>query len=70
MLEDSWHIESQRRPEMSDVMYTNMNGGVSIFDNYPAFPMNHKGVDNLGLAEAITRSILSTGNALCILFSV
>ncbi|XP_020261397.1 actin-related protein 9 isoform X2 [Asparagus officinalis] len=60
MLEDTWHMEFPRRPDMSDGMYYGSTGGLNIWDNYPVFP-RLKRDDNLGLADAITSSILSTG---------
>ncbi|KAL6194815.1 hypothetical protein ACLB2K_035890 [Fragaria x ananassa] len=61
MLEDTWHMEYQRRPEMSDGLYPSMNVGYPMWDNYPVFAAKPKKEEKLGLAEAITRSILSTG---------
>lgn len=70
MLEDTWHMEYQRRPEMSDGLYPSMNVGYPMWDNYPVFAAKPKKEEKLGLAEAITRSILSTGRFLqtCRLF--
>lgn len=62
MLEDS--SEFPRRPDMSDGLYLGVNGGLNMWDNYPVFPTRLKKDEKLGLAEAITSSILSTG---CIL---
>ncbi|KAL5701975.1 Actin-like protein arp9 [Ranunculus cassubicifolius] len=53
MLEDTWHLD-----------YSNGGGGgggLSTWDNYQTLSTRLKKVDNLGLAEAITSSILSTG---------
>lgn len=61
MLEDAWHIEFPRRSDMPDGLFLSTNGGLSMWDNYSAFPSRLKKEDNLGLAEAITSSILSTG---------
>ncbi|XP_050374907.1 actin-related protein 9 isoform X2 [Argentina anserina] len=61
VLEDTWHMEYQRRPEMSDGLYPSMNVGYPMWENYPSFSAKPKKEEKLGLAEAITRSILSTG---------
>ncbi|KAG9441478.1 hypothetical protein H6P81_017332 [Aristolochia fimbriata] len=61
MLEDTWHMEFPRRPDLSDGFYANINVGLNMWENYPVFPSRLKREDNLGLAEAITSSILSTG---------
>lgn len=61
MLEDTWHMEYPRRPDMSDGLYYGGNGGVNMWDNYPVYQTKLKKEVNLGLAEAITSSILSTG---------
>ncbi|XP_010274818.1 PREDICTED: actin-related protein 9 [Nelumbo nucifera] len=61
MLEDTWHIDFARRSDMSEGLYLGVNGGMPMWDNYPVFPTRLKKEDNLGLAEAITSSILSTG---------
>lgn len=61
MLEDTWHMEFPRRPDMSDGMYYGGNGGLNTWENYSVFPTRLKKDDNLGLADAITSSILSTG---------
>ncbi|XP_010904571.1 actin-related protein 9 [Elaeis guineensis] len=59
MLEDS--LEFPRRPDMSDGLYLGVNGGLNMWDSYPVFPTRLKKDEKLGLAEAITSSILSTG---------
>lgn len=46
---------------MSDGLYYGGNGGVNMWDNYPVYQTKLKKEVNLGLAEAITSSILSTG---------
>ncbi|KAK9160786.1 hypothetical protein Syun_007127 [Stephania yunnanensis] len=61
MLEDTWHAEFPRRSDISDNLFLGGNGGLSMWENYPIFPTRLKKEDNLGLAEAITSSILSTG---------
>ncbi|KAF9600352.1 hypothetical protein IFM89_008523 [Coptis chinensis] len=61
MLEDTWHMEFPRRPDMPDGLFLNANGGLSMWDNYPVLPTRLKKDNNLGLEEAITSSILSTG---------
>lgn len=61
MLEDTWHIEFSRRPDISDTFYPNVNGGLPMWETYPLFQSKPKKEENLGLAEAITNCILSTG---------
>ncbi|KAK6929809.1 Actin family [Dillenia turbinata] len=61
MLEDTWHAEYPRRTDISDGLFPGITGGFPMWDNYPIFPTKPKKVDNVGLAEAITTSILSTG---------
>lgn len=63
-MEDTWHMEYPRRPEMSDGLFLGVNGGASMWDNYPVLSTRLKKEENLGLAEAITKSILSTGRIL------
>lgn len=55
-------MEFPRRPDMSDNMYFGVNSGFNTWENYPVFPTRLKKDDNLGLADAVTSSILSTGN--------
>lgn len=64
MLEDAWHMEFPRRSDMPDGLFLSTNGGLSMWDNYSAFPSRLKKEDNLGLAKAITSSILSTGRCI------
>ncbi|OVA09164.1 Actin-related protein [Macleaya cordata] len=61
MLEDTWHMEFPRRSDMSDGLFLGVSGGSTMWDNYAVPPTRLKREDNLGLAEAITSSILSTG---------
>lgn len=62
MLEDTWHMEFPRRPDMPDGTYpAGVNSGPNMWENYPIFPTRIKKDDKLGLAEAVTSSILSTG---------
>ncbi|XP_055960527.1 actin-related protein 9 isoform X2 [Mercurialis annua] len=60
MLEDAWHVEYPRKPDMSDGLYPGFNG-LPMWDNYPVFASKPKKEEKIGLAEAITNSILSTG---------
>ncbi|XP_020580420.1 actin-related protein 9 isoform X2 [Phalaenopsis equestris] len=61
MLEDTWHMDFARRPDMSDGFYLGTNGtGVSMWDTYQVYPTRLKKYEMVGLAEAITTSILST----------
>ena len=46
---------------MSDGLFAGVNGGLSMWDNFPVFPTKPKREEKVGLAEAITSSILSTG---------
>ncbi|KAL3828711.1 hypothetical protein ACJIZ3_017513 [Penstemon smallii] len=59
MLEDTWDFP--RRPDMSDGYYPGSSGFYPMWDNYPVFQSKPKKQDNIGLADAITKSILSTG---------
>ncbi|CAN0904350.1 Actin-related protein 9 [Linum grandiflorum] len=61
MLEETWHIEYPRRPDISDSTHTGMNVGLPMWDNYPIFASKPKKEEKVGLAEAITGSILSSG---------
>ncbi|XVE81792.1 hypothetical protein DITRI_Ditri15bG0094500 [Diplodiscus trichospermus] len=61
MLEETWHIEFPRRSDMPDGVYPGINVGLPLWDNYPYFSMKPKKEEKVGLAEAITSSILSTG---------
>ncbi|CAA7390814.1 unnamed protein product [Spirodela intermedia] len=61
MLEDTWHVELPRRPDFSESSFLGMNNSQMMYDNNLFFPTRIKEEENLGLAEAITRSILSAG---------
>ncbi|XP_028093286.1 actin-related protein 9-like [Camellia sinensis] len=61
MLEDAWHMEFPRRSDMSDGSYSSLNSGFPMWDSYSFFQTKPKKEDCIGLAEAITKSILSTG---------
>ncbi|KAL2601193.1 hypothetical protein AAZX31_10G177900 [Glycine max] len=61
MLEDTWHIDFSRRADMSDTFYPNVNGGLPMWESYPVFSTKPKKEEKVGLAEAITNCILSTG---------
>ncbi|EEF33078.1 conserved hypothetical protein [Ricinus communis] len=60
MLEDTWHVEYPRRPDMSDGLFPAFSG-LPMWDSYPVFASKPKKEEKVGLAEAITSSILSTG---------
>ncbi|KAH9625488.1 hypothetical protein KSS87_018347 [Heliosperma pusillum] len=60
MLEDSFQMEFPRRPDVTD-MYPGFNSGIPMWDNYPAFTNKPKQEEKIGLAEAITKSIMLTG---------
>ncbi|CAL5376394.1 unnamed protein product [Camellia sinensis] len=64
MLEDTWHMGFPRRSDMSDGLYSSINGGFPMWDSYSFFQSKPKKEDCIGLAEAITKSILSTGRLL------
>ncbi|KAG0448110.1 hypothetical protein HPP92_027995 [Vanilla planifolia] len=61
MLEDTWNVDLTRRSEMSDGLYLGTGSGVSMLDNYQVYPTRLKKDELVGLAEAISTSILSTG---------
>lgn len=61
MLEDTWHIDFSRRSDMSETFYPNLNGGLPMWESYPVFSAKPKKEEKVGLAEAITNCILSTG---------
>lgn len=63
MLEDTWHIDFPRRTDASDGLYPGMNNNpVQMWDNYQySSNQQNKKEDNIGLADAISKSILSTG---------
>ncbi|RWW01567.1 hypothetical protein GW17_00035390 [Ensete ventricosum] len=54
MMEETWHMEFPRRPDMSDGLYLGVNSGLNMWDNYSMLPSRPKKDDKLGLAEAIT----------------
>lgn len=63
MVEDPWHIDFPRRPDMTDTFYSNVNIGLPLWESYPVFSAKREKVENIvGLADAITESILSAGN--------
>lgn len=62
MLEDTWHIDFPRRPDMSDAFYPNANVGLPMWESYPVFSAKPKKEEKVGLAEAITNSILLAGS--------
>ncbi|GKV18994.1 hypothetical protein SLEP1_g29295 [Rubroshorea leprosula] len=53
MLEDVWN--------MSDSQFPGISAGLPMWDNYPVFSTKPKKEEKVGLAEAITSSILSAG---------
>lgn len=64
MLEDTSNLEYPRRPDGSD-LYPGFNGGLPMWETYPIVTNKPKKLENIGLAEAITKSILSTGKVKC-----
>ena len=67
MLEDTWHLEYPRRPDMSDGLFPGFSG-LPMWDSYPVFASKPKKEEKVGLAEAVTSSILSTGEVCIQLF--
>ncbi|CAK7327227.1 unnamed protein product [Dovyalis caffra] len=61
MLEETLHLEYPRRPDMSDGLFPGINVGYPMWESYPIFSSKPKKEEKVGLAEAITSSILSTG---------
>lgn len=61
MLEDTWQMEFPRRTEMPDGLFPAVHVGFPMWDSYPVFATKPKKEEKVGLAEAITSSILSTG---------
>lgn len=61
MLEETWHTEYSRRPDLPDNVYPGVNVNFPMWDSYPVYATKPKKEENVGLAEAITSSILSTG---------
>ncbi|XP_051127803.1 actin-related protein 9 isoform X2 [Andrographis paniculata] len=59
MLEETWDFS--RRSDMSDGYFSGGGGYFPMWDNYPIFHSKPKKQDCIGLADAITKSILSTG---------
>lgn len=59
MLEDTWDFP--RRPDISDGYLAGGSGFFPMWESYPIFQSKPKKQDTIGLADAITKSILSTG---------
>ncbi|KAJ6725897.1 hypothetical protein OIU79_004119 [Salix purpurea] len=60
MLEDTLHMEYSRRPDMSDGLFPGISVGYPMWESCPIFSSKPKKEEKVGLAEAITGSILST----------
>ncbi|KAJ0717145.1 hypothetical protein HanPI659440_Chr13g0520271 [Helianthus annuus] len=60
MLEETWHIDFPRRPDVSDGLYSGICNPLQMWENYPYVSNQQKKEDNIGLGDAITKSILST----------
>lgn len=60
MLEDTLNME-YRRPDMSDGLFYGINPAMHMWESYPVLTTKPKKEEGLGLAEAITKSILSSG---------
>lgn len=67
MLEDTWHVDFPRRPDVSDGYYQGISNPLQMWDHYPYMSNQQKKEENIGLALAISKSILSTGTTLPIL---
>lgn len=61
MLEDTWQMEFPRRTEMPDGLFPVVHVGLPMWESYPIFATKPKKEEKVGVAEAITSSILSTG---------
>ncbi|KAI4368398.1 hypothetical protein MLD38_016957 [Melastoma candidum] len=61
MLEDTWNPDYPRRPDVPDSLYPGINAGMPMWDSFPVFQTKPLKEEKVGLAEAITKSILSTG---------
>ncbi|KAL2463667.1 Actin-related protein 9 [Forsythia ovata] len=59
MLEETWDFP--RRTDVSDGYFPGSSGYFPMWENYPIFQTKPKKEDNIGLADAITKSILLTG---------
>ena len=64
MLEDTWHTDFPRRSDISDNFYPGINVGLPMWESYPVLTTKPKKEEKIGLAEAVTSSILSTGRFL------
>ncbi|KAL8142789.1 hypothetical protein V2J09_015821 [Rumex salicifolius] len=60
MLEDTLNME-YRRSDTSDGLFYGMNPAMPMWESYPVITSKLKKEEGLGLAEAITKSILSSG---------
>lgn len=69
MLEDTWHLDYPRRPDVPDSQYPGINVGLPMWDSFPVFQAKSRKEEKVGLAEAITKSILSTGRSVAIFLS-
>ncbi|GJX60317.1 actin-related protein 9 [Tanacetum coccineum] len=62
MLEDNLNIDFARRTDVSDSLYPGISNPLQMWDNYPYMqPNQQKKEEKIGLAEAISKSILSAG---------
>ncbi|XP_022147444.1 actin-related protein 9 [Momordica charantia] len=61
MLEETWHTEYSRRSDMPENFYPGINVGFPTWDSYPVYATRPRKEEKVGLAEAITSSILLTG---------
>ena len=72
MLEDAWHAELPRRSDFSESsLFGTYNSNQIVYnDNNFFYRFRIKEQENLGLADAITRSILSAGMTVFVIFKV
>lgn len=61
MLEETWQTEYSKRPDVPDNVYPGVNVNYPMWDSYPVYATKPKKEEKVGLAEAITSSILLTG---------
>ncbi|GJS37921.1 actin-related protein 9 [Tanacetum coccineum] len=68
MLEDNLNIDFARRTDVSDSLYPGISNPLQMWDNYPYMqPNQQKKEEKIGLAEAISKSILSAVSSMAIL---
>lgn len=58
-------MEFPRRPDISDNSYPGSTVGLPMWESFPFLQNKSRKEEKVGLAEAITSSILSTGALTC-----